>query len=784
MILVWIGIILSAGVWLFGEEVFCPARPNWAACCAILSAVFITVGVAVSHFRSAQRPRASRMLAGLIVVLVTVAAAQWLFNVLYWRVIPYYQPVIAPGFLAALLRTLGLQAASDGDLVLVQSFSHVVSIRPSLQRLGFYPIGLIYVASLSLICLARQRRRLLYCLFVAVALAICACTRFLLLCMLSIDYESAAMFWNPATTLAVCLPMAFVLAWIVPGVSPAIAVSRLDRKAISRFGRGGLLAAVSTAAVTFSAGYEMSGDRKEGRILFDDLKSGPWEMAAGTFDETSYGEQAIYNFICLRDWLDQLYDVRVSTDALITDDLLRDVDVFVLKTPVHPYLESEREALLRFVERGGGLWLHGDHDNLFGMTTYLNPIAAPFGIHFRLDDTFDLTTGRPSVYSPPRLSRHPTVADVGSVEFETTCSIEAPLLARPAIIGNMLGCEYVDYGHVNFFGNMAADQEDDFGLFLQAAAVSYGKGRVLAFSDSTLFSNFSMFLPDVAELATGSVEYLNRREGARWLLGVLGGIGLLVAVAALIVAAPWTWPASWMALAVGALVGTSAGGLLATSLNTSQYAILTSDSTKSRIVVDDAMCSYRLPSSLSYIVQDAGRCLDAFYLNLVRVKLYPVIGDAFSEEFSGCPMRIFLQPTRRTSAKNLEELRRFVQGGGRVFVLESANWVSPATVALLDSLDVRVIPADDTGGGIRVDGADRVEIPAEKRPRTPSGVAVFEKSLGSGKVMFVVGTEWFSRKFMGQVYKDPDPLEREWYRLQHYLFHRLMGSQDDVDGKR
>ena len=75
------------------------------------------------------------------------------------------------------------------------------------------------------------------------------------------------------------------------------------------------------------------------------------------------------------------------------DELLSGYDVLILKTPEEPIPDAEIAAIDRFVRRGGGLLLVGDHTNLLGMGTHLNALSARHGIRFRYDSVSDGLTG-------------------------------------------------------------------------------------------------------------------------------------------------------------------------------------------------------------------------------------------------------------------------------------------------------------------------------------------------------------------------------------------------------
>lgn len=71
---------------------------------------------------------------------------------------------------------------------------------------------------------------------------------------------------------------------------------------------------------------------------------------------------------------------------------LADCDVLVIKTPTARYSPDEVEAVLQFIEQGGGVLLVGDHTNFERMATTMNDIARPLGFIFRDDLLFGLRT--------------------------------------------------------------------------------------------------------------------------------------------------------------------------------------------------------------------------------------------------------------------------------------------------------------------------------------------------------------------------------------------------------
>ncbi len=67
----------------------------------------------------------------------------------------------------------------------------------------------------------------------------------------------------------------------------------------------------------------------------------------------------------------------------ISDAALGRCDVLILNVPTRPYAPPELRSVRRFVERGGGLLLIGEHTNAFRTSNHLNPVARMFAFEFR-----------------------------------------------------------------------------------------------------------------------------------------------------------------------------------------------------------------------------------------------------------------------------------------------------------------------------------------------------------------------------------------------------------------
>ncbi len=257
---------------------------------------------------------------------------------------------------------------------------------------------------------------------------------------------------------------------------------------------------------------------KKGRILFDEYHGEGWETITEPLDTKNFGGQrSVYTYYSWVEWMKNFYSVDIALDPEKYEELnIENYDILVLKTPTRPFSKNNIEKITTFVENGGGLLLLGDHTNLLNMNEHLNDITKKWGLEFVSDATFDLNTTSMTIYTPQRLFPHPIVQNIEKYKFATSCSLKTNFFFRNIMIGHGLGAEWSDLSHPNFFGDLKLTPEDRWGLFTQCAARKVEKGRIVAFSDSTTFSSYSLFMHDNPYFILSIFEYLNRTSSDLW----------------------------------------------------------------------------------------------------------------------------------------------------------------------------------------------------------------------------------------------------------------------------
>ncbi len=448
--------------------------------------------------------------------------------------------------------------------------------------------------------------------------------------------------------------------------------------------------ALSVVSLTAAVVWDPVGVRKGGRVAVDEFHS-KWEPTERPFDTEWYGHESGYNYWCIYDFLSRFYDMSRVKQPL-TDAVLDGLDVLVLKVPTEPYRPEEVEAVIRFVERGGGLLLIGEHTDVFGTGYHLNQIARRFGFEYRYDCLFGIDSFFEQ-YFVPSFARHPVVSAIRGMDFATSCSIRPfePWRGRSVITSTGLKNAPADYHASNFYP-AAQDRADmRYGAFVQLWAVRQGRGRVLAFTDSTIFSNFCTFEPGKLELLRGMVEWLNRRDRIGnprlWLLAI-------GAVAGVWAGRRWRQSAARL-IPLVALAGTAwaltIGAVLAAQNRSFQ---LPQPQRPLRwVTVDRTLCEG--PLSKNGFIEGRPNGFGIFERWILRLG-YFIRRESGLRALDG-DLVVFLYPTRPVETAFARQARRYVEAGGRILILDSLENTNSTAAALLApfGLELRAHPQPD-----------------------------------------------------------------------------------------
>lgn len=501
-------------------------------------------------------------------------------------------------------------------------------------------------------------------------------------------------FWSPWVHLGL-LAAPVLLAWRLAGskrrspVTPERATWRPTLRSLLTIA---IAAGGGVATLTAAVIWTPVGTRKAGRVLVDEYHSNaPWPgktfdtvRTDRPFDKEWYGQGSAYNLACLYDYCSrfykmsrtQAYDPKLPTKDVLTDAALTDIDVLVLKVPSAKYSPQEIAAVNRFVERGGGLLLIGEHTNVFGSGVYLNQIARKYGFRFRYDCLFGVDEFFRQTYVPP-LVPHPIIAHMPTMDFAISCSIDPAAGHGQAVIrGTSLKSLGADYHSTNFYPSTENRAQMLYGAFVQVWATRAGKGRVVGFTDSTIFASFAAFEPGKSDLMLGMLEWLNHSGG--WVGGkwVLAGLGLLLIIAAAI--GGRKLDPTWLMILTAGLLGWAVSVQLVRGAHRIAMPVPKAEPMV-RIAMDRTISQAPLPRN-GFIGGNKGE-FGQFERCILRLGYFPF--RAAGDDVTQADVVLILNPTLVVKPEFRELMLQYVQDGGKLLVLDSMDNVNSTANSLL-----------------------------------------------------------------------------------------------------
>jgi hypothetical protein len=708
----------------------------------------------------------------------------------------YHDLDFLAGPLAALYRLFGLAAIADPPLVHLQVVGNLQSIDCTIEKLAGFPLTMIVLGGLVAIFLLNGRRAgwrlpllllLLTCAFVffrsaALGLAL-------------EQMNDVGLYYRRIWIFGSLLPLILLLTLAVPPLRhfKDDELGREDCKplATSELGWSGpLLAILLGVGFAGALGFYDPGEPKPGRVMIDEHHSN-WEWSTVELNTESYGVQTVYNYSELVRYLRHFYQVDQNFSVL-SDSQLAEVDVLVLKTPTKPYADAEVDVIVRFVERGGGLWLVGDHTNVFGMSSNLNKVGRRFGMTYNYDAVIDLVTYGRQYYRRPRLFAHPSLRHLPPILLATSSSMVGPVLGQNVILGRSLLSDRLDYSVNAFFGDFRPNADESFGAMLQSVAVTHGSGRVLGFSDSTIFSNFFMFIRGKPELALGSVAWLmstNRFDWVRHALLGIAGIGALL----LLLRLPRQHRPGAFILQV--ILATLFFAMTARALDrwTAEWSQLPPPHTPlPTVAFDRGKTDYQIPD-IREIPEESPTSFHTFYVWSQRTGSIPTTG-LFEDCLVDSRATVLIRPSGHYHTEELVDLKNYVREGGGLLVLGSPHNNHSAAASILkefglgfSTAEMETVTVSHVANVIDTAELHHVRGVTGGQPVlvAPDSTAVLAYTdFGLGRVVAMCAAENFSDAVLGTTSAVPTPEQLAIYRIEYLIFQDLLGIDEDtsVDG--
>ncbi len=548
-----------------------------------------------------------------------------------------------------------------------------------------------------------------------------------------------------------------------------------------------LLVMAGATVAAFFWQWSPVGRPMPGRVTVVERHS-TWEPTDRPYDTESYGEEASYTYWAIYQYCGQFFQMsRLGRDEPLDAQRLASTDVLVIKTITERYAPEEIQAVRQFVEAGGSLLLIAEHTDRRIQTPYANDLASQFGFKFRQDLLFRVGNAYEQEVRPPRVP-HPMLAPVPPLVLAVSCSIDPGTSAGEAVMRDTtLWSLPPDYHADNFFPEAELRPEARYGAFIQLWAVRFGRGRVVAWTDSTIFSNFCTFEPGKAELMLTMLQWLNHRSvldrpGAlatvRWLAAALAasalaGAGTLV----------WRNGLPAVILAAAAVGGIATGSWAVASLHQRAMPLPEPQRPLPRVMIDRTLSEVALATD-GFTDRGGGWGFGLLEQWIPRLG-YITTRAHGAEAFAGDAL-VIINPTRSVPETFRQSLADYVAQGGKLLVIDSLG--SPGTTAngVLAPFGISVRHATSRQGVLRlaegwpdlpVEGACEIvggqpfawveDLPVAARTR-----------FGQGEVMAVgFGLEWNDRSFGSHWMRQPTAEEKKRFDLFFATLQALVRGQ-------
>lgn len=323
-------------------------------------------------------------------------------------------------------------------------------------------------------------------------------------------WPSGAAVFLPLGIFAAC---ALVIALIAPGrreaaaggapasVPPIVLVAGAARRPILL----GLLAALFAGLAGWPA-IALPGREAHPRVTFLEPGVGNWDVP--TF--SGQGLDRVGMFGLLPRYLEAAGFTVTKAGRAIDPPLLSESDVVVVINPVEAIPEEGRLRLEDFVAKGGGLVVLGDHTDLMGIQGPLDGLLAHYGIAYRFDSAFTPHHWRNDAgFLPGPLTRG---LDDANSRFQqsTGASLAVGPGAEPVATARWGFSDAGDRDNADnaFLGDYIYQASEDLGDLPVVALARRGRGRVVAFGDTSSFQNIALpmsapFIVRAFEVAAG-----------------------------------------------------------------------------------------------------------------------------------------------------------------------------------------------------------------------------------------------------------------------------------------
>jgi hypothetical protein len=315
------------------------------------------------------------------------------------------------------------------------------------------------------------------------------------------------------------------------------------------------------------------------------------------------------------------------------------------------------------------------------------------------------------------------------------------------------------------------------------ASATYGKGRIICFTDSTLISNFFIFIPGKPELMLGMVEFANRIErfpGWRIFLLVVSLFSLFVA--SLTASAYGARGFIWMVASGFAAFMAITPAIEAS--NRKAYPLPEPREEFKQLIFEGEYSRYFIPELR--LARNEDKDFHTFFVWTQRVDVYPRKYYTFDKclaEARKMGALMMIDPGEIPTPDQIADLRSYIEEGGTFVIMDDPengmvptnsllqefglefdfiNTVQPTTGVASPASPIWIGAARITGGSPLLTAPDGTPV-------------VVEQQIGNGRVIAFGNSRVFERSILGYTSMIPNAQQKAMsgfvYQLMDWIFN-------------
>jgi hypothetical protein len=384
--------------------------------------------------------------------------------------------------------------------------------------------------------------------------------------------------------------------------------------------------------------------------------------------------------------------------------------------------------------------------------------------------------------------------------YLTSCSLETntlPALFSAEMVMRGYGLQGVPgtYSTKAFFREGSPTPDMTYGFLLQSVAFKYGKGRVLAFTDSTCFSNYCVFMDGYPAYLLGSMDYLNRTNKTDYLNNIFIALAIISLILTLFF---FRKERKVMAILIIISVGTlSYGASVATFsyLNEVNYTLPDPHSHIPTICFVENYSDFAISSRPVWDESLQIKKFNTFFIWTQRVDLVPSIENLYHAIDKGDAI-VIINPVKSFGEKEVDNITSYVEKGGKLLLMDGVLNTDSTANDLLQYFGIwinrdsdnykNLSEYNDTNSSINnsttignvttpsltILGGEQLFVTEENE----TSIAIVE--YGDGKIVVVVDSYTFTDVVMGGSFTEPDETLREIYNTEYYILEEILFNEN------